>query len=211
MSKRFTLSGFWLSGPTYKVGLMLSLCGEDFAYHSINLRAGEHKTPAFVAKNRFGQVPVLEDQKTGLTICQSAAILEHLAAELGRFAGEGPGDAARIREWMYWDFDRLAPPVYRSRAQRFGLRNYSQAIMEMYHADGTLALRALDDNLTGREWLASRAPTIADIDIYGVVAYAGQAGFSLSSYPAIGAWMTRLEALPGFAGPQDLPPKASRP
>lgn len=209
MSKRFTLSGFWLSGPTYKVGLMLSLCGEDFAYHSINLRAGEHKSPAFMAKNRFGQVPVLEDHKAGLALCQSAAILEHLAAELGRFGGAGSGDLARAREWMFWDFDRLAGPVYRSRAQRFGIRNYSQPIMEMYWAEGNMALKVLDEALSSSDWLAGSQPTIGDIDVYGVVAYAPQAGFDLTAYPAIGAWMQRMEAMPGFL-PRDGLPKASQ-
>lgn len=210
MAKRFTLNGFWLSGPTYKVGLMLSLCGEDFAYHSINLRAGEHKSPAFMAKNRFGQIPVLEDRKAGLALCQSAAILEHLAAEFGRFGGEGAGDLARAREWMFWDFDRLAGPVYRSRAQRFGIRNYSQPIMEMYWAEGNMALKVLDETLSSSDWLAGSRPTIADIDVYGVVAFAPQAGFDLKAYPAIGAWMRRLEALPGFMASDGLP-KASRP
>ncbi len=205
MSKRFTLSGFWLSGPTYKVGLMLSLCGEDFAYHSLNLRAGEHKSPAFLAKNRFGQVPALEDAKTGLSLCQSAAILEYLAAEMGKFHGEGAAGAARAREWMYWDFDRLAGPIYRSRAQRLGIRAYNQPIMEMYWAEGNAALKVLEEALGKTDWLAGAHPTIADIDVYGVAAYAPQAGFDLAAYPAISAWMKRLEALPGFIGINDLP------
>lgn len=210
MTTRFTLNGFWLSGPTYKVGLMLSLCGEDFAFNSINLRAGEHKTPAFLAKNRFGQVPVLEDAKTGLALCQSAAILEHLAAELGKFKGDGAGDLARAREWMFWDFDRLTGPIYRSRAQRFGIRNFTQAIMEMYWAEGNMALKVLDEALAKSDWLAGSQPTIGDIDVYGVVVYAPQAGFGLEAYPAIGAWMKRMEALPGFIASDGLP-KASRP
>jgi glutathione S-transferase len=205
MSKRFTLSGFWLSGPTYKVGLMLSLCGEDFAYHSLNLRAGEHKAPAFLAKNRFGQVPALEDAKTGLSLCQSAAILEYLAAELGKFHGDGAAGAARAREWMFWDFDRLAGPIYRSRAQRFGIRAYNQPIMEMYWAEGNAALKVLEEALAKADWLAGAHPTIADIDVYGVVAYAPQAGFDLAAYPAISAWMSRMEVLPGFIASDGLP------
>lgn len=205
MSKRFTLHGFWLSGPTYKVGLMLSLCGESFAYQSLNLRAGEHKSPAFLAKNRFGQVPALEDAKTGLSLCQSAAILEYLAAELGKFQGDGAAGAARAREWMFWDFDRLAGPIYRSRAQRFGIRNFNQPIMEMYWAEGNAALKVLEEALASSDWLAGKTPSIADIDIYGVVAYAPQAGFDLKAYPAIGAWMARLEALPGFLPITGLP------
>ena len=86
---------------------------------------------------------------------------------------------------MFWDFDRLAVPIYRSRAQRFGIRNFTQAIMEMYWAEGNMAVDR-------------------------VVAYAPQAGFGLEAYPAIGAWMKRMEALPGFIASDGLP-KASRP
>src|SRR2546421_9366718 len=56
---RFTLHGVWLSGPTYKVGLMLSLSGARFSYEHVNLREGAHKRPEYLAKNRFGQVPCL--------------------------------------------------------------------------------------------------------------------------------------------------------
>ncbi len=55
MAARFELHGIWLSGPAYKVGLMLSLCGEPFDYVHVNLRGGEHKSPAFLAKQRLGR------------------------------------------------------------------------------------------------------------------------------------------------------------
>ncbi|GEO14455.1 glutathione binding-like protein [Microvirga aerophila] len=47
--------------------------------------------------------------------------------------------------------------------------------------------------------------TIADIDIYGVVAYAGEAGIDLGPYANLSAWMKRVEALPGFNAPGFLP------
>ncbi|WP_170181700.1 glutathione S-transferase family protein [Phreatobacter stygius] len=210
MSKRFTLHGFWLSGPTYKVALMLSLCGEPFAFRQINLRAGEHKTPDFLAKNRFGQVPALDDAKLGVSLCQSAAILEHLALELGRFKGDEPGDLIRAREWMFWDFDKLAPPIYRSRACRAGLRSFNQPIMEMYAAEANLALKTLNDHLAGRDWLVGKSPTIADIDIYGVACMAGQAGFDITAHANVAAWAKRFEGLPGFGNAQAVVPQEHR-
>ena len=33
----------------------------------------------------------------------------------------------QAREWMYWDFDRLAAPIYRSRGIRLGFRSAPQA------------------------------------------------------------------------------------
>lgn len=44
-----TLYGIWLSGPTYKAGLALSLMGESFAYKHVDLRAGAHKQPEYLA------------------------------------------------------------------------------------------------------------------------------------------------------------------
>ena len=46
MPARYTLHGFFRSGPTYKVGLMLALAGEPFDYVHVNLREAEHKQPA---------------------------------------------------------------------------------------------------------------------------------------------------------------------
>ena len=96
MSARFTLHGIWLSGPTYKVALMLSLCDEPFDYVHMNLAAGAHKQPAYMARQRFGQVPLLEDANNGRCLSQAAAILEYLAdlrsrgADVGRYVGTHP-------------------------------------------------------------------------------------------------------------------------
>ncbi len=210
MTARFTLHGIWLSGPAYKVGLMLSLAGEKFNYVHVNLRAGEHKRPDYVAIQRYGQVPLLEDGETGLKLCQSASILEYLAEHLGKFGGATPQEKIEAREWMFWDFDRLAMHVYRMRGQRIGLRSMPQAVAEMHVADGNAAFKVLDDHLKGREWLVGNGLTIADIDVYGVVSYAAVGGFDLAQYAGVSAWMTRMEGQPGFRANDQLLPKASQ-
>ena len=211
MTARFTLHGIWLSGPTYKVGLMLTLCGEPFDYVHVNLREGEHKQPGYLARQRFGQVPLLVDTSNGRHLCQSAAILEYLADRTGKFGGATLEERLDAREWMFWEFDRLAAPVYRMRGVKLGFRSVSQAVAETYHADGVMALKVLDEALKGRSWLAGEGPSIADIDVYGVAVYAPEGGFDLSKFPSVQAWMKRVEGLPGFAGPRDLLPTASRP
>jgi glutathione S-transferase len=210
MAARFTLHGIWLSGPTYKVGLMLALAGESFNYKHVNLRAGEHKQPGFLARQRYGQVPLLEDSKTGLQLCQSASILEYLVDQLGKFGGGSPQEKIEAREWMFWDFDRLAMHVYRMRAQRLGIRSAGQPVVEMHFTEGNIALKVLDDHLKGREWLVGKGMTIADIDIYGVVSYAPAGGFILAQYGNLSAWMARMEAQPGFRPHDQLLPKASQ-
>ena len=74
----FLLYGSFLSAPSYRVALMLRLCGLRFDYRHVDLAAGEHKSPEFREINRFGQVPAL--RHGGRVYVQSNAILQHLAA-----------------------------------------------------------------------------------------------------------------------------------
>jgi len=207
---RFLLHGIWLSGPTYKVALFLSLAGEPFDFELVNLREGAHKAPGFVARQRFGQVPLLEDRSNGRGLCQAASILEYLADVTGRMGGATLDERIAAREWMFWDYDRLAVPLYRCRGVKLGIRQAHEAVFENWTAEGNAALAVLDAHLKGRGFVVGEAPTMADVDLYGSAAYAEAGGFDLAAYPALQAWMARIEALPGFGAPEALIPKESR-
>jgi glutathione S-transferase len=210
MPARYTLHGSSRSGPTYKVGLMLSLLGEPFDYEHVNMREGEHKRPAYLAKQRFGQVPLLVDNENGRHLCQSASILEYLADRSGRFSGASLDERIRAREWMFWDFDRLAPHVYRPRAARSGFRQLDPAVLTQHEIDGKAALKVVDEHLAGRDWIVGDGPTVADIDLYGVVVYAPEAGYDVAAHANLSAWMRRVEALPGFVPAEALLPQETR-
>jgi glutathione S-transferase len=209
MTARYELHGIWLSGPAYKVGLMLSLCQEPFDYVHVNLRAGEHKAPGFVAKQRFGQVPLLVDNGNGRHLAQAASILIYLSEMLGKFAGDTDEEKIAAREWLFWSYDRLGPNIYRARGQRLGLRSMSFETAAMYHTEGSVALKVLDDHLATHAWLVGTGPTIADIDIFGVVDYAAAGGFDLAQYKNLSAWTQRFKALKGFGSPDQILPKES--
>jgi glutathione S-transferase len=210
MPARYTLHGIWASGPTYKVGLMLALAREAFDYIHVNLREGEHKKPEYLAKQRFGQVPLLVDNSNGRHLCQSASIIEYLADATGRFGGASLDERIAAQEWILWGWDRLARGVYRPRGAKAGFMQFPPEVLAHYEAEGRAALKFLDERLAGRAWIVGEGATMADIDLYGVAAYATQAGHDLSEYPNVSAWMQRFEALPGYAGPEELLPKESR-
>jgi glutathione S-transferase len=205
---RFALHGHFMSGPTYKVGLMLSLCGEPFSFVLVDLRGGEHKKPDYLAINRYGQVPCLMDR--GVALSQSPSILIHLADELGKFQGRTAEERARIREWMFWEHDKLAPGVFRSRTYKLGVYKAELQVVEAVRADGEAGLKVLDEWLAQHQWLVGERPTIGDIDVYGVVHLAPEGAFDLSRYPNVQAWMQRFEGLPGYASREALLPKQSR-
>jgi glutathione S-transferase len=205
----FTLYGVALSGPTYKVGLMFALCGERFAYRHTNLREGAHKTPEFLAINRYGQVPALTHGE--LRLCQSGAILQYLSETFGKFAGVDTATRQRSREWLFWDADRLSPGIFRTRAIARGFLKAEPPTTVVYREAGEAGLKVLDQTLAGSAFLCGPAPTIADIACYGAVAFADEGDFRIADWPNIKAWGSRIAALPGFKAPYDLLPMADIP
>ena len=204
MSK-LTLYGIWLSGPTYKAGLALSLMGQPFAYKHVDLRAGAHKQPDYLAINRFGQVPALVDGD--LKLCQSGAILLHLADKFGKMGGRTAEEKARVREWLFWEFDRLASNIYRPRAIKRGFMKADDNVHQMYLNQAGDALKVLDGALAKSSFLVGDEATIADVAVYGDVAYAEEAAIDLSPYANVKAWMGRVEKLPGFKKYEHVLPK----
>jgi glutathione S-transferase len=207
-NNRFTLYGFAGSTNTYTAALMLSLCRHPFSYIHVSLRDGAHKQPDYLVKNRFGQVPALRDGQSYYV--QSASILLHLAESLGKFDGKTPLERGRIREWLFWQWDKLALPVFRLRARNKGVRQFGDEVRVMYDTEAKAALAVMEQDLLKNEWIAGKKPTAADIGIYSVVRFCGDANVDVNNYPAVTRWKQRMEALPGFATPEQLLPMESR-
>jgi glutathione S-transferase len=205
---RFTLYGFAASAPTYTVALMLSLCKHPFSYIHVNLRDGTHKQADYLVKNRFGQVPALRDGQ--MVTVQSAAILMQLADSLDKFTAKAPVEKQRIREWLFWQWDKLSVPVFRLRARSKGWRQFGDEVRIMYDTEAKAALAVLEQELLRSEWMVGKKPTIADVSIYCVVRFLGDANIDVGLYPHVAAWKKKFEDLPGFASPEQLLPMESR-
>ncbi len=206
--QRFTLYGFAGSTATYTAALGLSLMRHPFSYMHVSLRDGAHKQADFLVKNRFAQVPALRDGQAYFV--QSSAILLHLSESLAKFDGKTPIERQRIREWLFWQWDKLAVPVFRLRARSRGFRQFGEEVRSMYDADARAALAVLEHELIRSEWIAGKKATAADIGVYGVIRFVGDANLDLGPYPHVLSWKKRFEELPGFATPEQLLPMESR-
>ncbi len=207
MRGAFTLHGSPHSLPTYRVALMLRLSGAGFSFRYVSFQRGMHLTPEFRALSRWGQVPVLEHE--GRVLLQSAAILEYLSEALGRFGGAEAEARQHIREWLFWDADRLMPPLYGWYGVELGRRGllplkFDRVLVAEFGRKGSAALDVLDAYLADRRFIVGEAVTIADICCYAGIAFAKLTGRDLAKWPNVAAWAEKIEALPGFAAPFDL-------
>jgi glutathione S-transferase len=211
MADSFILYGSPHSQYTYKIALTLRLAGQAFAFRYISFQKGMQRTPEFRALSRWGQVPVLRHGDAVLV--QSGALLEHLAETLGRFGGADRAVHQRIREWLYWDADRFAPPIYGCYGVALGERGLLpikvDPVIAAYHRQGVqAAFAALDAQLGDQAFLAAPELTIADLCCYGETAFARMSGFDLVPWPKVARWASRIEAQPGFKPPLELLPMA---
>lgn len=211
MADTFILYGSPHSQYTYKIALTLRLAGQAFTFRYISFQKGMQRTSEFRALSRWGQVPVLRHGDAVLV--QSGSILEYLAETLGRFGGANRGARQRIREWLYWDADRFAPPIYGCYGVALGERGLLpikvDPIVAAHHRQGAeAAFASLDAQLGDQALLAAPELTIADLCCYGETAFARMSGFDLALWPKVARWASRIEAQPGFKPPLELLPMA---
>lgn len=194
-----------LSGHAHRVELMLSLLGLPFTLIDVDMRAGEHKQPAYLAKNPFGQVPVIEDGD--VTLFDSNAILVYLAQRYdaeGKWLPREPVAAARVQQWL----SVAAGPLFNGPAAARMVTLFKAP----FDHDRALAIAGqlfavLDKHLQKTPYLAGDAATIADVSLYAYTAHAPEGGVSLDAFPAIRQWLRRVESLPGFVAMRASPVK----
>ena len=190
------LYGFKLSGHSHRAELMLSLLGLPFEFRPVDLPAGEQRGADFLRLNSFGTVPVIDDG--GTVIADSAAILVYLALAYDparRWLPADPAGAAAVQRWLSAAQGPLAngPALVRF-AKAFG----GSFDLERPRQLSDRVQTQLDSHLAGRSYLVGEGPTLADIAMYSYVAAAPEGGIAQQPYGAIGAWLERIEALPGF-------------
>lgn len=194
MTHPIRIHGFPLSGHSHRVALFASLAGIAHEYELVDLAAGAHKTPAFLALNPAGQVPVIEDGDVVIT--DANAILVYLARQYAPdFLPSAPVEQAEVQKFLTWAAGDIA---FGPAAAR--LINVFNADLDADFAHGIAArvFARLEAHLQDREWLVANRPTIADVAIYSYTAHAPEGGISLDPYPHLRRYLSRIEALDGF-------------
>src|SRR6185437_371888 len=102
-------------GPTRSIRVRWALqeLGVDFEAIHVNLVAGEHKQPEFLAMNPAGKIPVLVDGDLVLT--ESVAIVKYLAEKYPDrgFLPASLRERAELDRWLLFTATELEQPLWR--------------------------------------------------------------------------------------------------
>ncbi|MDU0338858.1 glutathione S-transferase [Bosea rubneri] len=191
---RIVLHGTALSGHTHRVELLLRALGLEFDF--VPAPAEIRRAEAFRTLNPLGQIPVLQDGD--LTLADSNAIMVYLVrryAPQSAWMPDEPVTAAHMQRWLSIAAGEVmhGPAAARMIAQF----NFPDEPVRAERI-ATRLLGFMEDHLQQRSFLAAEHPTLADLACYSYVAHAPEGGIPLDRFPAIGAWLARVEALPFF-------------
>ena len=193
-----TVYGMSMSGNCYKLRLLLEQLGRDYRWIEVDSARGETRTPAFLARNPNGRVPLIE-LEDGRVLVESNAILCWLAEGTG-FVPADAWQRAQALSWMFFEQYSHEPYIAVARFIRGWTPADSprRAELPRLRERGHQALAVMERHLRSADWFGGAAYGIADIALFAYTHCAGDGGFDLSAYPRIGGWLERVRATPGF-------------
>ncbi|HEY8623988.1 MAG TPA: glutathione S-transferase family protein [Casimicrobiaceae bacterium] len=194
----FRVYGMAASGNCHKVRMVLEALELPYEWTEIDTVHGQTRTSDFLAMNSNGKAPVLEIEP-GLFLPESNAILCYLADDTLLL----PGDRlqrARVLQWLFFEQYSHEPYIAVARSlRRFHPDPASQrALAESKSDGGYRALAVMEGHLAGEAFFAAGRYTVADIALYAYTHVAGEGGFDLARFPAVTAWLARVEAQPRY-------------
>jgi glutathione S-transferase len=171
--------------------------GLDCEMIPVDLAKGEHRSPAFLALNPAGKVPVLVDGD--LVVTESAAIALYLAEKRPE-AGLIPTDLATraaMYRWIFFLVTEIEQPLWRIALHSFV---YPEAMrvaddIPLAMRDCTAMLAVLDSHMTGRTTVVGDRLTVADFVAAYTLDWASEAGL-LGDAPALRAYLKAMYGRP---------------
>ena len=193
------LYDFPFSPNCRKVRALAYELGIAFDPVRVDLVKGESRTPAFLARNPNGRVPLLEDGD--LVLWESTAILRYLAAGTALLPTERRV-AAEVDRWIAWQLAHLQPAMSKVAFERIIKRltrrgDPDEAVVAQGIAELATLTSVLDSGLDGREFVAGPL-TVADFSLAAHYSLAPAIGLDVAPFPRVTAWLGRMLARPSL-------------
>ncbi len=194
----------------HKVSIALLELGLEHEIEVVDIWKGAGQSPAFLAINPNGKVPVIVDHDTGLTISESNAILLYLAEKTGRLLPTDARLRQRALELLFFQASGVGP-MFGQRAwfTLFAPEKVPYAITryrnEAERLTGVIESLLPDD----KPWFLGDEYSIVDIAFMGWIWTGVQMHFPIDAYPKLSAWLDRMLARAavrkGIVTPNPLP------
>jgi glutathione S-transferase len=186
-------------GPTRSIRVRWTLqeLGVPFEAVTVNMMAGENRSPEFLKINPAGKLPVLVDGD--VTLIESVAIVMYLA---DKYPDKGltPKDSklrAELDQWLLFTATELEQPLWRiaRHSNLYPKDKRLPADIELARNDFMPMAKVLEDHMRGREFLVGDSVTVGDFVLGYTLDWAKLVKL-LDGLPHLDAYMERMYARP---------------
>ena len=185
-----------------KIGAIAFETDQALTCKTVDMKAGEHKTPAFLKMNPNGKVPVLVDGN--FQLWESNAIACYIASKdpSRRLLPAGAEQRANIDKWLYWQTAHLSPAIGKISYERYwkkymGLGECDESVVTASMPDVNKFLGVLDSQLATHQWVAGDL-SVADFVLAAAVMFVDTIQLDISQWKNVTAWYARVEARPSW-------------
>ena len=106
---------------------------------------------------------------------------------------------AKMLQWMFWEQYSHEPYIAVRRSQMLVLGRSPADLDPRLYERGSAALALMQGHLAMQPFMVGEGVTLADIALVAYTRVAHEGGFDLAGYPAIRAWIARVEAAFGIS------------
>jgi glutathione S-transferase len=194
------LFGHPVSTCTRKVLTALAETNTPYEITLVDVPKGEHKLPAHVARQPFGQIPAIEDD--GFAMFESRAICRYLSSKANdQLTPKDAKARALMEQWISVEQSNFSPNAMKFIYQFVFGRPQEQAVLD--GANGMLekTFAAISKPLEKNTFLTGDQFTIADIGYMPYLEYlmkAPPAKETFEKYPPVVAWWNRISERPSW-------------
>ena len=194
---------YWTTPNGHKITIFLEEAGLEYRIHPVNIGKGEQFAPEFLKIAPNNRIPAIVDNAPAgggkpISVFESGAILLYLAGKTGKFIPRSLRGQVTTLEWLMWQMAGLGPMA----GQNHHFANYAPEkipyAIERYVKETSRLYAVLDKRLDGRDFIAGREYTIADIACYPWIIPDRQ-GQDIDDFPNLKRWHAAIRARPATA------------
>jgi len=180
--------------------------GLDYDHVKVDFATGETRTPAHLALNPNGHIPVIDED--GFVLWESMAINLYLAKKhsLGRLYPTRPEDEARAWQWSFWGMTEVERPVLTALFNRAILPEDKRDAAAADSAERMLAqpLKVLDGVLGRGTNLLGDGEIVADLNVASILSWARPANVNVAPFPKVAEWLKNCAERPAARAARQL-------
>lgn len=153
-----------------------------YEFVQLDMQAGAHKQPEFLAINPMGKVPAITDGD--FSLWESGAILLYLAQKYDPTYPTPPEKQAELYQWVLFANATLSTGVF---------------VESVREKEGPQLLTPLSDRLQQQTFMLGESFSVADVAVGSVLTYIPlMLKLDLSPYPGVIAYSQRLSERSAF-------------